>query len=155
MFSELLPKVVSSLSLEGFKQKVVSCLLGLLKGALVYQLGGGVGASEVFHLLEVRIYGALPDPTAQGCLSFFSTLRLPPRSLIWQLTTGCLVTALVLLSFHFKFHECMCHFLNSVPHALRTRLTAHFPFSLSGYESLSNVYLKSPLCQYFISHLIQ
>lgn len=36
MFSELLPKVVSSLSLEGFKQKVVSCLLGLLKGALLY-----------------------------------------------------------------------------------------------------------------------
>lgn len=43
-FSELPPKVVSALSLEGFMQKVGGCLLGMPKRAF---LGGGVEGPEV------------------------------------------------------------------------------------------------------------
>lgn len=70
------------------------CLLRILKRAF---LGGGVDGSEV-PFIPWKLGFKEPSllPTAQSCL--LSTLLLPPRSFIWQLSTSFLVTVLVLPS---------------------------------------------------------
>lgn len=73
--------------------------------------------------------------------SFLPTLLLPPRPLIRPSTTGCLVTAYTAgLSCYFGFHEFMCHFPNSVPHASRTGIELHAFHSPGGYGRLSTIH---------------